>query len=113
MAIVYRLGSATAADVHAAMPDAPTYTSVRGLLRVLEKKGLLTHREDGPRYVYEPAQPREATGVSYLNQVIRSFFGGSPSDAVAALVGDARRPLTAAELRRLQDIVDRARARTP
>ena len=109
MDIVYRLGSATAADVHAAMPDAPTYTSVRGLLRVLVEKGVLSYREDGPRYLYEPVRPRESTGLSHLNEVIQSFFGGSPSDAVAALIGDTRKSLSDAELKRLKDVIDRAK----
>lgn len=109
MDIVYRLGSATAADVHAAMPDAPTYTAVRGLLRVLVEKGVLSYREDGPRYVYEPKSPRESTGLSHLNQIIQSFFGGSPSDAVAALVGDSRQSLSDEELRRLKAVIDRAK----
>jgi predicted transcriptional regulator len=111
MDIVYRRGAATAAEIHAAMPDAPTYTTVRGLLRVLETKGLLTHREDGPRYLYEPVAPREQMGTSYLVQIARSFFGGSASDAAAALLGSVSKPLTPDEIRRLEDVVSRARGR--
>jgi BlaI family penicillinase repressor len=109
MDIVYRRGSAAAADVHADLPDAPTYTTVRGLLRVLEEKGHLTHKEDGPRFIYMATAPRETTGTSYLGHVVNTFFDGSPSGAMAALLGSVRGKLTTDELDRLDQIIARAR----
>ena len=110
MDVVYRVGRATAAEVHAALPDAPTYTTVRGLLRVLEQKGHLRHEEDGPRYVYVPSTPRDAAGASLLTHVVRTFFDGSPAKAVAALLGSRGGRVSDAELARLAELVERARA---
>jgi predicted transcriptional regulator len=109
MDIVYRRGKATAADVHAEIPNAPTYTTVRGLLRVLEEKGHLVHEEDGPRYLYSAATPRQEAGVSLLSHVVRTFFDGSASKAMAALLGSGGSDLADADLARLEEVVRRAR----
>jgi predicted transcriptional regulator len=110
MDIIYRLGKASAAEVHAELPDAPTYTTVRGLLRVLEEKGHLRHEEDGPRYLYSAATPRQEAGVSLLSHVVRTFFDGSASKAMAALLGSGgSSELGEADLARLEEVVRRAR----
>ena len=108
--VVYRLRRATAAEVHRELPDAPTYTTVRGLLRVLESKGHLRHQEQGKRYVYLPSTPREDAGASLLSHVVRTYFDGSPTEAVRALIG-AWGELTPTELDRLARLVERARGR--
>ena len=110
MDVVYRLGRATAAEVHAALPEAPTYTTVRGLLRILEEKGHLRHEEDGPRYVYFPSTPREDAGQSLLSHVVRTFFDGSASKAMAALLG-AGGAANEAELARLEQLIETHRKR--
>jgi predicted transcriptional regulator len=112
MDIIFRRGSATAAEVHADLPDAPTYTTVRGLLRVLEEKGHLVHKEDERRFVYTPTESRNETGASHLKHVVNTFFAGSSTDAVAALLGTTRGRLTKQELDRLEQIVARARRKT-
>lgn len=104
MEILYRAGRATAAEIHEQMPDAPTYTTVRGLLRVLEQKGHVAHEEDGVRYVYFPVAPKSATGASVLAHVVGTFFGGSPSQAMAALLGSTK-SLSDEEINRLSRIV--------
>jgi BlaI family transcriptional regulator, penicillinase repressor len=109
MDIVYRIGHATAAGIHAAMRDAPTYTTVRGLLRVLVVKGHLELEREGKRYVYRPSTPRRDAGASSITHVVRTFFSGSPSDAMAAFLGSERGRITDAELDRLADLVARAR----
>ena len=109
MDVVYRLGRATAADVHAALPDAPTYTTVRGLLRILVDKGHLLLERDGRRYVYLPSTPRPTAGASHLKHVVTTFFGGSAADAMAALLGPDRNALSDMELARLEALVARAR----
>src|SRR5262245_43939893 len=109
MDVIYQREMATAADVHAAMPDAPTYTTVRGLLRILVDKGHLLQQQDGRRYVYVPSTTRPAAGASHLKHVVRTFFAGSPANAMAALLGSDRGQLTDAELERLEDLVARAR----
>lgn len=112
MDVVFRAGRATAAEVHAALPDAPTYTTVRGLLRILEQKGHLRHEEDGQRYVYLPNERRDRAGASHLAHVVRTFFDGSPAQAMAALLGGGAR-VSAEELDRLADLVERARRERP
>jgi predicted transcriptional regulator len=109
MDVVYRLGTATAADVHAGLPDAPTNTTVRGLLRILVDKGHLLLERDGRRYVYRPSTPRPAAGASHLRHVVSTFFGGSPADAMAALLGAEKNALSDMELARLEALVARAR----
>ena len=110
MDVVYRLGRATAAEVHEALPEAPTYTTVRGLLRILEEKGHLRHEEDGPRYVYFPSTPREDAGRSLLSHVVRTFLDGSASKAMAALLG-AGGAANEAELARLEQLIGTHRKR--
>lgn len=106
--VVYRLRRASAAEVRRELPDPPTYTTVRGLLRVLESKGHLEHQEQGKRYVYLPSLPREDAGASILTHVVRTYFDGSPTEAIRALIG-AWGDLTAAELDRIAKMVERAR----
>ena len=96
--------------MHRELPDPPTYTTVRGLLRVLEAKGHLRHQEQGKRYVYLPSTPREDAGASLLTHVVRTYFDGSPTEAIRALMSTWEE-LTAAELDRLARLVERARRR--
>ena len=109
MDVIYRLGEASAAEVHNAIPDAPTYTTVRGLLRVLEEKGHLRHEARGRQYIYAPATEKLEAGTSHLTHVVRTFFGGSPADAMDALLGSQRAPLDPEEIERLSALIDRAR----
>ena len=85
--IIYRRGRATAAEVRADLPDSPTNSSVRGMLRHLEGKGYLRHEQDGLRYVYLPKVPRHMVRQSALKHLIDTFFEGSAGKAVAALLG--------------------------
>ena len=107
MDVVYQRGRATAAEVLDALPDPPSYSAVRALLRVLEEKGHLRHRRDGARYVFLPTVPRETARRSALARVVRTFFGGSTEAAVAALIDQSS--LSDADLDRLRDLIDRAR----
>ena len=108
MEIVYRKGSATGTEVLAEMSDPPSYSAVRALLRVLEGKGHLRHRQDGPRYVYTATVPRERARRSALHRVVGTFFGGSVTDAVAALLELEPDRLDEAELERLSALVAEA-----
>src|SRR4030095_6190820 len=91
---VYRLGRASASDVQAQLPDPPSYSAVRAMLRILEEKGHLRHESDGPRYVYLPVVPRDRARRSALRHVVDTFFSGSVEQAVAALLDstDAQLP---------------------
>lgn len=111
MDVVYRLGTASAADIHAALPDPPTYTAVRGLLRVMVRKGHVRYEREGRRYVYVPSTPRPAAGATSIRHVVKTFFAGSPAAAMAALLGSERSRLSDAELARLAELVARARKR--
>jgi len=105
--ILYAKGSATAAEVHAAMPDAPSYSAVRALLRILEAKGHATHQAQGTRYLYLPSVPRESARNSALTRIVQTFFDGSAGQAAAALVDSGS--LSDEELTRLSALIDRAR----
>src|SRR5262245_26316999 len=106
--ILYRLGKASAAEVAEQMSDAPTYTTVRGLLRVLEEKGHIRHENDGVRYIYSPVMAKSSVGNSMLAHVVRTFFRGSPADAMAALLGSSS-SVSDEELQRLTQLIERAR----
>jgi BlaI family transcriptional regulator, penicillinase repressor len=109
MDAIYRRGRATAAEVRAEMPDAPTYTTVRGLLRILERKGHLRHQEQGTKFVYSPSLPRQAAGTSILSHIVRTFFDGSAASAMAAMLGSSERSMNGAELERLSELVKKER----
>ena len=109
MEIVYGRGSATAAEVLESMPDPPSYSAVRAMMRILEEKGHLTHRHDGPRYVYSPVVPRTAARQSALKQLVKTFFDGSATQAVAALLDMSESRLSAAEADQLATLIEKAK----
>src|SRR5215469_151353 len=98
MEIVYARGEASAADVHAALPDAPSYTAVRTLLRILEEKGHLKHRQEGLKYIYAPSRSRKHAGRSAFRRILETFFEGSLEKAVAAYLSDSATDLSPEEL---------------
>ena len=108
MDVIYELKEATATQVLERLPNPPGYSAVRALLRVLEQKGHLTHRQDGPRYVYAPTLPRERARRSALRHLVKTFFDNSAGDAVAALLDISEDNLSAADLRRLADLIKKA-----
>lgn len=108
MDAVYRLGRASVGEVRRELADPPTYSSVRGMLGLLEAKGLLRHEREGLKYVYLPIVAPEKQGVSALRHLVRTFFGGSSRDAMAALLEDSR--MTKEELDRLSRLVASARS---
>jgi predicted transcriptional regulator len=106
MEIVYRRGRATASEVLADLTDPPTYSTVRAMLRYLEDKGQLRHEQDGPRYVYLPTASADEVRGSAMSHVVRTFFAGSVSQAVAALLES--KPLSRDEYHRLSRLLDQA-----
>ena len=109
MDVLYRTGRATAADVQAGMPDAPSYSAVRTMLRILEEKGHVRHESDGPRYVYIPTVARDKAQRSALKHVVNTFFDGSASQVMAALFELAPRDLGDDEIARLRQLIDNAK----
>src|SRR4051794_24787206 len=86
MDVLHRSGEATAAEVLSALPDPPSYSAVRTLLRILEEKGHVKHRQEGVRYIYLPCVSRQTASRSALKRVVSTFFEGSITGAVAALL---------------------------
>ena len=109
MDVVYRRGTATAAEITADLPDPPTSTAVRTMLRILEDKGHLTHEQDGVRYVYRAVVDRHQARESVISHVIRTFFDGSAEQAVTALLKMSDADLSETEITRLRDRIRKAR----
>jgi predicted transcriptional regulator len=107
--ILYTQGRGTAAEVQAALPDPPSYSAVRAMLRILEEKGHVRHEQDGPRYVYLPTIARDNAKRSALRHVLRTFFDGSTEQAISALLDDASTRMSDVELDRLARMIDQAR----
>jgi predicted transcriptional regulator len=111
MDILHRRGTATVAEIMADLPDPPTYSAVRSILRILGDRGLVKHKEDGPRYMYSPAVATEAARTDVLAHVVRTYFGGSPEQAVTALLGMSDAEVSDEVLERLRKTIRRARLR--
>jgi len=109
MDALYRLGRATAADILEAMPGAPSYSTVRTQLRVLETKGHVRHEEHGLRYVYMPTVPRHSARRSALKHLVETFFDGSNANVVAALLGGDGSRLSDDDLDRIAALLENAR----
>ncbi|MFV8749876.1 BlaI/MecI/CopY family transcriptional regulator [Nannocystaceae bacterium ST9] len=109
MDIVFRHGKVTIREVLDELPDPPSYSAVRALVRVLEDKGHLRHAQDGPRYVYMPTRDPSRMRSSALAHVVDTFFSGSATDAVAALLGMQGRALSSSELDELSAMIEQAR----
>lgn len=109
MEIIYTRGEAAAAEVNAELPDELSSSTVRTLLRILEEKGHLRHREEGSRFIYSPTRTRAAESKSALKRVVETFFGGSLADAVAALVDTADGGLANEDFRRIEAIIRKAK----
>jgi predicted transcriptional regulator len=108
MDILHASGAATAAEVRAALPDPPSYSAVRALLRILEEKEHIRHRQEGSRYVYLPRASKETASRSALRRVVTTFFQGSVRQAMAALLENADTELSDADLNKLQQIIKQA-----
>jgi len=109
MDVLHAKGQASAADVLAALPAPPGYSAVRTLLRILEEKGHVRHRRQGARYVYVPRTSPELARRSALKRVVSTFFQGSVTQAMAALLETPDTELSDAELSRLQQLITKAR----
>jgi predicted transcriptional regulator len=111
MDAIYQAGEASVADVLERLPDPPSYSAVRTMIRLLETKGLLRHRQVGTKYVYRPVQSPEVAKRSALQHLMRTFFGGSATDAVAAILHPSVTKLTDDDIQRLEQLIDEARRR--
>ena len=107
--VLYAAGRATAAEVQQGMPNAPSYSAVRTLLRILEDKGHIRHEQDGARYVYTPTVEPGNARRSALRHLLDTFFGGSATQAMAALLDEESLRLPKKDVQRLKAAIDRAR----
>ena len=106
---VYECAPATVGDVLAHMPDPPGYSAVRAMLTRLETKGFVRHEEDGSRYVYHPTRARVQTGASLLRRIVDSYFDGSPTKLVGAVLDPTAMKISDRELDELAQLVNAAR----
>ena len=109
MDILYQRGKASASEVREGMADAPSYSAVRAMMRVLEEKGHVRHQAEGLRYVYVPVVTRDKAKRAAVKHMLDTFFSGSPEQIVAALLDVSSPALTREELDRMADMIDKAR----
>src|SRR5215472_9889127 len=109
MDILYQRGKASAAEVREVMPDAPGYSAVRAMLRILEEKGHVKHEAEGLKYVYVPTVTRDKAKRGAVKHLMETFFNGSPENVVAALLDVSSSRLTDEELDRMAQLIERAR----
>jgi predicted transcriptional regulator len=111
MDILHRRGESTVTEIMQELPDPPTYSAVRSILRILTEKGLVGHREDGPRYMYFPTRPTDKTREDVLAHVVQTYFSGSAEDAVTALLRLSDTSIDPSGLDRMRTRIRRARQR--
>jgi predicted transcriptional regulator len=109
MDVLYERGRATAAEILAALPDPPSYSAIRALIKVLEDKGHVKHHEDGPRYVFTPSVPRSKARRNAVKHLLQTFFDDSAGEAVASLLGLSAGKLKPEELDKIEELIARAR----
>jgi BlaI family transcriptional regulator, penicillinase repressor len=109
MDILYQRGKSSASEVREAMPNAPSYSAVRAMLRVLEEKGHIKHRSEGLRYVYVPTVTHDKAKRTAVKHLLDTFFSGAPEEAVAALLDVSSTQMTREELDRMSEMIERAK----
>ncbi len=109
MDTLHQRGRATAAEVQAALPDPPSYSAVRALLRILEEKDHVKHLKDGARYVYQPRVSPQTARRSALKRLVSTFFAGSVAQTMAALLENGDTRLSQSELQRIEQLIEQAR----
>jgi len=109
MELLYRFERATAREIHEAMDDPPSYTSVRSHLRAMLDKGYVTYSQEGIRYVYAPVVPKDNAKFSALQNVLTNFFSGSHQDLIATLIDAESKNMTDEELQQMAQLIEKAR----
>src|ERR1700679_683377 len=102
MDVLYERGHASAAEILAALPDPPSYSAIRALIKVLEDKGHVKHQEDGPRYVFTPSVPRAKARRNAVKHLLQTFFDDSAAEAVPSLLGSSAGKLKPEELEKIE-----------
>jgi predicted transcriptional regulator len=110
MDVLYQKGQASVSEVMDGLPEAPGYSAVRSMLRILESKGHIKHMKDGARYVYTAKVDREKAKRSEIRRLLQTFFDGSPTQAVAALLDQSSLKLSEEDFLRLEEMLRKARS---
>ena len=110
MKILWRRGESGVAELVAALPEDESiaYNSALTTIRILEKKGYVTHRQVGRAYLYRPSVAEQEAGHSAVQQLLTRFFGNSREQLVLSLLGDSS--LTREEVERLRSVIEEAAA---
>ena len=109
MDVIHQAGEASVTEVRERLADPPSYSSVRTMLRYLEGKGLLRHREEGAKYIYRAVQSHSVASRSAVKRLLKTFFGDAPGDAVAAILDLSGRKLDDSQIERIQALIDQAK----
>ena len=109
MDILFARGQATATDIHDALADPPTFSATRGVIRTLEEKGHITHKEQGLRYVYLPTVPVDRARKSAVSHLLSTFFNDSPARLMAALLDSSSTKLTGDDLKQIEEMIRKSR----
>ena len=109
MDVIFELGEASVAEVLSRLPDPPSYSAVRTMIRYLEGKGFLRHRQQGTKFIYRAIEPKESVSRSALSHLIKTFFGGSAPDAMAAILDVTSQELSEEDLHRIEQLIRNAR----
>ncbi len=111
--VLYRLGESSATDIMKELPDELANATVRTQLRILEEKGIVKHRVDGKRFLYSATVPRKSAAKAALRKVVDVFFGGSLEEALATHLADPKAKLSAEQLQRLRELIEKHNSKGP
>lgn len=102
MDVLYAEDEATAAEVHQKIPESPSYSAVRALLKKLLDKGHASYRQEGPRYVYTAVVGKAEARQGAVTRLLNTFFSGSAKDAVVSLLGRGGDSLTDSDIEAIE-----------
>ena len=109
MDILFSLEQASGLEIQDRLPDSPSYSTVRTILRVLERKGFVTHTEKDLKYVYKPSVPRDKARKSAVARLVNTFFQGSATQAVAAFLDPKTYRMSRSELEEISAMIEKAK----
>ena len=113
MEVIYRLNEASVAEILESLPDPPTDGAMRRMLNILNERGLVDARYDGPRKVYRAVQKKEEARKRALRRVAETFFGGSQAQLMASLFEESALHMSNEERDTLRRLIEKAKAEEP
>ena len=109
MELFFENGPLSANQIIELLPDNPSNATVRTLLRILEDKGQLLHEKEGRQFIYFPVKQHADTSKNVFKDMLKTFFKGSLTDAVATFINDPESEMTSEELDELEALVKKAK----